>query len=354
MGFDQNPRARRHPSLPALLIWVISSRLKMNLNRQGESRWNAPFASVAVRLACIASRIGCVALAFHACCLRGGSDSGQAAPSPSEYVRTEDVIYGRKSGVALTLDVFQPAQRANGRGIIYVVSGGWTSNRGAIYPGEYLHFLDRGYTVFAVVHSSQPKFTIPEIIPDVQRAVRFIRFNSAKWEIDPKHIGITGVSSGGHLSLMVGVLGATGDPNAEDPVDRESSAVQAVACFFPCTDFLNFGSPGEDAVGVGRLKDYKTAFGDASNAADARSALGRQISPIRFITPSMPPTLILHGDQDPLVPVQQGEIFVQAATAVGAHAVLMVKHGAHGWPNLDNDRVTLAEWFDANLRGVHP
>jgi acetyl esterase/lipase len=303
------------------------------------------------RVAFAAARIGCVALATYAFLLRGANDLAQTSPSHIEYVRTEDLIYGRKSGLALTLDVFRPVARPNGRGIIYVVSGGWTSNRGAIYPGEYSHFLDRGYTVFAVVHSSQPKFTIFEIFPDILRAVRFIRFNSAKWSVDPDHIGITGVSSGGHLSLMAGVLGAAGDPKAADPVERESSAVQAVACFFPCTDFLDFGSPGEDAVGVGRLKDYRAAFGDVPNSPEARNALGQQISPIRFITAAMPPTLIIHGDKDPLVPVQQGEIFVRRAAEVGARAKLVVRHGGHGWPNLDDDRATIADWFDANLRG---
>jgi acetyl esterase/lipase len=290
---------------------------------------------------------------MHAFILRGTGDPGKATPPPYDYVRTEDLIYGRKSGLALTLDVFRPVARNNGRGIIYVVSGGWTSNRDAIYPAEYAHFLERGYTVFAVVHGSQPKFTIPEIIPDIQRAIRFIRFNSAVWGIAPDHLGITGVSSGGHLSLMAGVLGSAGDPNAADPVDRESSAVQAVACFFPCTDFLNFGAPGEDAVGVGRLKDYNAAFGEGSRTPEARDALGRQISPIRFISSAMPPTLIIHGDKDPLVPVQQGRIFVQRAIEAGARAELVVRPGGHGWPRLDDDRATIADWFDGRLGVSH-
>jgi acetyl esterase/lipase len=321
------------------------------MNRSSRFRLKSRFAYIAGRVAFAAARIGCIALATYALFVRGAGDSAQTSPSHIEYVRTEDLIYGRKTGLALTLDVFRPVVRPNGHGIIYVVSGGWTSNRGAIYPGEYSHFLDRGYTVFAVIHSSQPKFTISEIIPDMQRAVRFIRFNSEKWGIDPDRIGITGVSSGGHLSLMAGVLGGAGDPRAADPVERESSAVQAVACFFPSTDFLNFGSRGEDAVGVGRLKDYRAAFGDGLNTLEARNALGQKISPICFITAAMPPTLIIHGDKDPLVPVQQGEIFVKRATEMGAHAELIVRLGGHGWPNLDDDRATIAAWFDAYLLG---
>ena len=118
----------------------------------------------------------------------------------------------------------------------------------------------RGYTVFAVVHGCQPKFTIPEILEDMNRAVRFIRFHAADYGIDPQRIGITGGSAGGHLSLMQGTAGADGDPKAKDAIDRGSSRVQAVACFFPPTDFLNYGTPGENAVGRGILKDFSPAF----------------------------------------------------------------------------------------------
>ena len=87
--------------------------------------------------------------------------------------RTEDVIYGRKSGMALTLDVFEPAQ-PNGCGVLFLVNGGWLSSKSTplmvtIRPGDYEPYLNRGYTVFAVVTSSQPKFTIREEMEDVQR-----------------------------------------------------------------------------------------------------------------------------------------------------------------------------------------
>src|ERR1051325_9087344 len=99
-----------------------------------------------------------------------------SAQSPQDYKRTEDVIYGRKFGTALTLDIIQPAQ-SNGFGIISMVSGGWHSSHEAISPASYRPFLQRGYTVFAVVHGEQPKFTISEIEADIHRAVRFIRHN---------------------------------------------------------------------------------------------------------------------------------------------------------------------------------
>src|SRR6266446_7675760 len=125
------------------------------------------------------------------------------ADSPPDFTRTEDIVYGRKHGVALTLDVIQPP-KPNGYGIIYIISGGWMSGHNSINPPGYAAFLDRGYTMFAVVHGSQPKFIIPEITEDIHRAVRFIRYNAQKWGVNPDRLGITGSSAGGHLSLTMG------------------------------------------------------------------------------------------------------------------------------------------------------
>src|SRR4029077_14870438 len=177
---------------------------------------------------------------------------------------------------------------------IWAVSGGWFSAHEAISMAFLDELLKRGYTVFAVVHGSQPKYTIPEVLEDMHRAVRFIRSHAKDYHIDPDRIGITGGSAGGHLSLMQGTAGTPGDKDAKDPIDRESSRVQAVACFFPPTDFLNYGQTGEDAVGVGILKDFKAAFGPKSDTAEGRQVLGKQISPIYSITSNMPPTLIIH------------------------------------------------------------
>lgn len=280
-----------------------------------------------------------------------------AAPAPPltpppPFTRTEDVVYGRKFGMALTLDVIQPP-RPNGFGILMMISGGWFSSHDAINPGSCAPFLDRGYTVFAVCHGSQPRFIVTEIVPDIHRAVRFVRTNAARWGVDPEHLGITGGSAGGHLSLTMGTQGGPGDAKAKDPIDRASSAVQAVACFFPPTDFLNYGQPGGDAVGVGILKDFQPAFGPGSATPESRLKLGHEISPIYFITPKMPPVLIIHGDADTLVPIQQARIFVEKATAAGAKAKLITKPGlGHGWPSMGADAADLADWFDQYLRGI--
>jgi len=280
--------------------------------------------------------------------------------------RTQDVIYGRKFGVALTMDVIKPKENANGLGLVYCVSGGWFSNHdeveGVIVASTF--FLKRGYTIFAVVHGSQPKFTIPEVLSDMHRAVRFIRFNAKKYGIDPDRLGITGGSAGGHLSLMMGTAGDDGNPKAEDPIEKVSSKVQCVACFFPPTDFLNYGKPGQYALGDGILKDYRApfdfhTFDEMKNMfvriSDDKKIkeIGRSISPIYHATAKSAPTLIAHGDADQLVPIQQAEIFIDKLKSLGVTCKLLKKAGGdHGWEDIAVEMDQCAEWFDAHLKNA--
>ncbi len=100
-----------------------------------------------------------------------GRDRRQRQADEPDYKRTEDVIYGRKFGTALTMDVFQPP-KPNGAAVIFCVSGGWFSAHESVNTAFAAELLKRGYTVFEVVHGSQPKFTIPEVLQDMHRAVR--------------------------------------------------------------------------------------------------------------------------------------------------------------------------------------
>jgi acetyl esterase/lipase len=287
--------------------------------------------------------------ALTVACLTGCQTHPPAAPLAVK--RTEDVVYGRKFGTALTLDVFQPA-KPNGAGILFMVSGGFFSSHEAINQNFYKPFFDHGYTVFAVVHGSQPRFIIPEIIEDVHRATRFIRHNAAKYGVDPNKLGVTGGSAGGHLSLILATQGGPGKTNAKDVIDRESSAVQAVACFYPPTDFANWGAPGDDGVGFGTTIKFKPAFGPRSDTAEGRQALSKEISPIHFIRSNMPPILIVHGDADKLVPIYQAETFQARVKEFGSSIKVIVKPGAdHGWLGMDRDMKVFAQWFDEHLLG---
>jgi acetyl esterase/lipase len=285
-----------------------------------------------------------------------------AQPEPN-YTRTEDVIYGRKYGLAMTMDVFAPKdkEKANGKGIIWCQSGGWFSGKpGGIGPNQ--EFVNRGYTVFMVVHGSQPKFTIPEVLEDMHRAVRFIKANAKKYNIDPDKLGICGMSAGGHLSLMQGCAPKDGDPKASDPVSQQYSQVAAVACFFPPTDFLNYGKAGQVALGDGTLKNFRPPFDFWERDKDTnklvviedperRKAIGKQISPVYHVTEFSAPALIIHGDADTLVPIQQSELIIAKFKEHKVPCELVVRKGAgHGGGAFANDMKLCADWFDKYLK----
>ena len=260
------------------------------------------------------------------------------------------VVYARRHGRDLTFDTFRPV-RPNGLGVVVMVSGGWRSSPESFRPWMAAPLLRRGYTVFAVSHLSQPQATVMEIVEDVNRGVRFIRHHAREYGIDPDRIGVTGGSAGGHLSLMLATRGGPGSPDAADPVDRESSAVQAVAIFFPVTDLLNLGASTENAGDGGPPKSFAKAFGPQATDPAVWKQIGRGMSPIYHVAPGIAPILILHGGADTLTPLEQSEWFVARVREAGGVIKLMVRPGKqHGWLTMFWDIRRFADWFDRHLK----
>jgi acetyl esterase/lipase len=245
----------------------------------------------------------------------------------AEMERSEDVVYGRKHGLALTMDVFRPAQ-ANGYGVVLMVSATWRSKKEDIRPEWYGKLLGKGYTVFTVLHGSQPKFLLEEIVADSRAAVAFIQQNAGRWGVDGKRLGLTGFSAGCHLALM----------------NIESAG--ATACFFPPTDFLNWGGAGQMAFGGPESPVVKTIMGPKADAG-----MMEKLSPIGLVSPKVGPVLLVHGDKDPLVPLYQSQRYVEKVKEAGVKTELIVMPGKpHGWPGIQNDLELVANWFDANLK----
>ncbi len=142
-------------------------------------------------------------------------------------------------GLALLLDIRYPAQ-PNGYGVIYSAGSGWNASQDydTLQDKDRLesehssahYFVPRllasGYTLFVVNHREGPHFHYPAPVEDVQRAVRFVRYNAKSYGIDADRIGIAGDSSGGYMAAMLGVLDGKGDATNHDPVNHESARVQ--------------------------------------------------------------------------------------------------------------------------------
>ena len=340
---------------PPIHRWVIFSVPRHSLAFAGSGLYQLP---QFMKHRVLFILVGCLAQAGYLCA------------EQSFFKRESEVIYGRKDGLAMTLDVFQPLAKSNDRGIVFVVSGGWFSAQdkidGAAKWLNWAELIRRGYTLFAVVHGSQPKYTVPEIREDMHRAVRFIRHNARAYGIDPERIGIFGGSAGGHLSLMQGTDSLDGDPDASDPVERQSSRVQAVVAYFPPTDFLNYGKEGQHFDKFIRKllngrNPYLAALDFHSYDRDqnwyeriteepkVREKL-REVAPVTHVSSGDAPTLIIHGDADRLVPIQQAHWIMPKFKAAGVEAELLVMPGKdHGWKAEPVEVKTVGEWFDKHL-----
>jgi acetyl esterase/lipase len=264
-----------------------------------------------------------------------------AAPAadPGRLIPLEvdpDVVYGHKMGMALTFDVLKPST-TNGAGVLFMVSGGWISQWS---PPEqtaqrFRELLAAGFTVFAVRHGSSPLFKVPDAVADVRRATRYIKANAPEWNVDPERLGVFGGSAGGHLSLMLGTTGDDGDPAATDPVLRESSKVAAVVAYFPPVDLTGFARPNERFP-----------------ALDFDPAKEKSVSPLFFVDAADAPSLMVHGDQDELVPLRHSERIVEAFKGAGVATNLMViaggKHGFEG-EHAVTAREAMVAWFERHL-----
>lgn len=293
------------------------------------------------------------------------------------FVRENDLIYYKQRGVALTMDRVAPTREANGAAVMLVLSGGWFSSHDnaapheldqmpAIFAPQARELLDRGYTLFYVVHAAQPKFTIREIDEQLETAVRHIRFHAEQYGFDAGRIGIMGGSAGGHLSLMRGTRGEDGVGQAASP-SEVSSRVQAVVAYFPPTDFLNYGGTGVffDQVVRQVIPGGKNPFLQAfdylefdpvetrlNKVTDEKRLAEhyRYIAPAYHVTSDDAPTLLLHGNVDRLVPLQQSRLMVEHFTRVDVAHELYVKDGGdHGWEATEEEVRLIGDWFDRHL-----
>ncbi len=284
--------------------------------------------------------------------------AASAAAQQSSYDQHENVVYGEADGVGLVMDVFTPKEDGNGLGIIDVISGAWHSDRGKIRDHAraqtFQILCGKGYTVFAVRPGSITKFSALEMLAHINEGIRWVKGNADVYKIDPDRLGLMGASAGGHLACLAAVTAQDGNEGSKDGRKTPSTRVKAVGVFFPPTDFLDLAGKTIDAratSGMGELVRqlaFPQGLGEETDAEVAEKLT--QISPARLVTPKAPPFLLIHGDADPAVPLQQSERMLAALKQAGVSAELIVKKGGgHPWPTIHEEVQVLADWFDKQL-----
>ena len=266
----------------------------------------------------------------------------------------KNILVGMVSGLALVMDVHYP-EEPNGYGIIHISGSGWS--RLLSYDAQQLSesqvgifgapLVEQGYTVFSLNHRAVPRFQFPDPLVDVQRAVRFVRHNASEYGIDPKRIGAVGGSSGGHLVSLLSALDGEGNLDDPDPINRESAKIQTAVARAAPFDLAKMGHSANLSLLMGARLVNDPNSQETKRYVDA--------SPITYISNDDPPMLLIHGDEDQVVPYEQSVSFLSKLDEYAIPAKLITIPGAgHGptFPGAKNppDFIgAMVAWFDKYL-----
>jgi acetyl esterase/lipase len=270
----------------------------------------------------------------------------RAAPSPDGVKVTTDVEYGQGGGQPLKLDLYQP-EKSDGPvpGLIFIHGGAWAGGAKTDYSYYGNVFAAKGYAVASISYRLVKVAKYPAAVEDCKCAVRWMRANARELNIDPDRIGVAGGSAGGHLSMLVGYSPDVAEFEGDGGHAGVSSRVQCVVNLYGVADLTtDFVRTNEFANRV--CRDF------LGKSIDDDLALYQQASPITYVDASDPPTLILHGTVDDVVPIDQGDLLAMKLKAAG---VPYIYDRLPGWPHaMDiaqdvNDRcVWLMERFFAH------
>jgi acetyl esterase/lipase len=237
------------------------------------------------------------------CCLLVALGVGGAVTAGE--VRANRHVYGKDAPAAQVLDAHLVPGEKPAPVLVYIVSGGWTSHPpDEIMPGVFEAYHDFGYSVIAVCHRTvDGHVSWPAPADDVSRAIQFVRLHADEWSIDPDRIAIAGRSSGGHVAMMVGFGEDRADPDSDDPVARQSSAVRCV---------IEHGGPTDLAVHIKEMLAAAHVPEQSKEYVSGRFrqvlGIGREpltgseieqrlyaISPIRLVDEHTVPVLMLYS-----------------------------------------------------------
>ncbi len=273
----------------------------------------------------------------------------------------KDINYARDTTVPHQMDIYLPiAENDKYPAIVLIYGSAFFGNNMKDIAFQTLGspLLKSGFAVIAINHRSSRDAIFPAQIHDVKAAIRFIRGKADQYQIDTTFIGITGYSSGGHLSAFAGTSGnisnyKVGDiaMNLEGTVGEfldQQSSVDAVVDWFGPTDFLTMDSCGSTMTHDAPDSPESTLVGGPIQQNPHQCALA---NPITYVEPDDPPFLIFHGDKDPLVPHCQSEKLFDALQKNGVDSKLVIIPGAGHGPGVFEDKYfnVMVNFFRAQI-----
>ena len=257
----------------------------------------------------------------------------ESVPPGVKVLRNIEYVPG--GGSSRSMDLYLPEHAAGPvPPIIYIHGGDWSG--GSKEGGPGMHLPGLGFAVAKINYRLSSQAIFPAQIEDCKAAVRFLRAHAAEYHLDSNHIGAWGVSAGGHLAALLGTSGG-------------GARVQAVCDFFGPMTFI--GTPPEMQARMDSPSSgvYKLLGGPPSKKPD----LAKMASPITYVSGSSAPFLIVHGDRDDVVPLQQSQLLEAKLKSAGVLATLIVVPGAGHGTGLDSPEVAhmIGGFF---TRHLHP
>lgn len=263
----------------------------------------------------------------------------QKGPKLPEGTFEKNLEYGKHE--RNKLDLFVPQGDGPFPLIIYVHGGGWEGGSKDGNAAASMAF--KGFAVASINYRLSSHAVFPAQIEDCRTAVRFLRSNAKKYKLDPDHFGVIGTSAGGHLVALLGTGCDVKELDGENGKQEVSCAVQAVVDFYGPTDLAKL-SPA-----IAKNNPVTRLLGGTTGEKKELAVLG---NPITHISKKTPPFLIIHGDKDTLVPVNQSELLCEALKKANIDSTLVVIPGAgHGRDcHTEETRKQWSAFFEKHLK----
>ena len=254
-----------------------------------------------------------------------GADTPINVPTPATVRIYPNLAYVEQGEPRQKLDLYIPfpVSAKPVPVIVYLHGGGWQKGSKADGRAFAFRMVAQGYAVACIGYRLSSDAHFPAQLEDCKVAVRWLRDNAVRFRLDPLHFGAVGVSAGGYLAALLGTTGSTHlfDIGAHL---GQSSAVQAVCDFFGPIDLLKLYEYADEHQTPQRDEVARLLGGDPRVMPEQ----ARAANPITYLVDDAPPYLLVHGDNDTVVPPEQSRLFYDALARRKISAHLHVIHGA--------------------------
>ncbi len=268
-----------------------------------------------------------------------------ALTHPDNLIWEEGIVYSTPDGESMALNMARPKSDKTLRpAILCIHGGGFRAGKRESYDSQCKKLAEKGFVAVTITYRLAPKHPFPAAVHDCKAAVRWLRANAAKYNIDPTKIGVTGGSAGGHLAQFLGVTANVPEFEGTGGNPEQPSHVNCVVNVYGPSDFTKSYGKSVDAHEVLPLW-----FGGNLDTHRQRHIVG---SPLYWVTPNAAPTLCIHGTEDKYVAHEQAVWIVDKLKAAGVEAKLLTLEGAgHGFKGADAEKADKAmlDYFQSRL-----